>query len=50
MGLKFHGKLQTSRCWFILTAAAVLPCEHNHVVIVANMRLKHALIQTTVFY
>lgn len=50
MGLKFHGKLQTSRCWFILTTAAVLPCERNHVVIVANMRLKHTLTHTAVFY
>lgn len=50
MGLKFHGKLQTSRCWFILTTAAVLPCERNHAVVVANMTLKHTLTQAAVFY
>lgn len=50
MGLKFHGKRQKSRCWFILTTAAVLPRERNHVVIAPNMRPKHTLTQTAVFY
>lgn len=50
MGLKFHGKRQESRCWFILTTAAVLPRERNHVVIAPNMRPKHTLTQTAVFY
>lgn len=50
MGLKFHGKRQKSRCWFILTTAAVLPRECNHVVIAPNMRPKHTLTQTAVFY
>lgn len=49
-GLKFHGKRQKSRCWFILTTAAVLPCEPNRAVIVPNMRPKHTLTPTAVFY
>lgn len=50
MGLKFHGKRQKIRCWFILTTAAVLPCERNRAVIVPNMRPKHTLTPTAVFY
>lgn len=50
MGLNFHGKLQAGRCRLILTTAAVRPCERNHAVVAANMRLKQPLSQTTVFY